>query len=81
MSDLKTYDGRAHEKIAVLNKVIVGIVVVTVGLVLTLTFALGGIINDVLAEKKATYQNLVDKVNENNQKIDALSKKIEEKKK
>jgi len=42
-----------------------------------MVFALGAVFNDYLAAKQATYQNLVDKVNEQNYKIDRLNKTVD----
>jgi hypothetical protein len=45
-------------------------------IVATLMFALGAMINDYLAMKQASYEDLKDKVIEQNSKVDSLNKTI-----
>lgn len=59
-----------------LNWVMVGVVVVTIGLVLTLVFALGGMLTSNMAEKQASYEDLKDQVTTQNAKIDALTQAV-----
>ena len=48
-----------------------------VGLVIVLLLGLGGIIQSYLATKTATYQSLVDKVNNQKEETDKLNEKLD----
>lgn len=79
MTKQRNYDDEINtvaNDVSRLNKMMVAVVVVVVGLVLTLVFALGAMVTSSLAEKQATYQNLRDQVKDQNGKIQALTDKI-----
>lgn len=61
-----------------LNSLMVGVVIVTIGIVLTLIFTLGAIVTSSLADKQATSQQIRDEVHAQNSKIDALTKSLQD---
>lgn len=64
-------DAQEHSK---LNRTIITIIVVVlVFFSISIFFSLSAMYFNYLTEKTTTYQNLADKVNENNQKIDNLN--------
>ena len=60
-----------------LNNLMVGVVIVVVALVVTLIFALGAVVTSSLADKQATSQHIRDEIHDQNAKIDALTKAIQ----
>ncbi len=59
-----------------LNNYIIGVMVVVVGIVLTLVFALGAIVTSSLADKRATSQSLINQVQAQNTQIQVLTNQI-----
>lgn len=56
---------------------IISVLWVTVGIILSLLVSLGGLIQSSFAEKATSYQALLNKVNEQNNKMDQLNQKLD----
>src|SRR5687768_13572711 len=69
--------GNLESTVAVHTWVIIGVVVVTVVAVVTMLVAVGAMIIDSLAEKKAISQDIRDQVKSQNESIESLDAKIE----
>jgi hypothetical protein len=69
---------RQEAQIKLFNNLFIGVVVVLavgfIGLLITVLISIGGNIQAGLAEKSTSYQSLVDKINDQNNKIDTLIK-------